>query len=273
MDQYTEAELAGLSEEERAAIMDSSDEEREALNAVINEGDDASGDGDSAAADDDEGATTGEAEDEGVSASAEDDDERPAFVPQYHAEPVADYENKIAALDKQFEEGEIEPAEYNKSRDSMVRAQIKAEISAEQNAQIEAQLWQREIADFMDDHKEYQTSKLRHAALDVAVKDLAANEANNDKPGRWFLREAHKLVQAEFGGQQKAEGKNEGDKQEGKPRKPDLSVVPKTLGSVPSADKGDAAGEFDHLEKLNDIDLERALARMSPEQNSRYMAA
>lgn len=267
--QYTDAELAGLSEEERAAILEGTPEEIAALNAVI---------GDEGSESESENAGDG-AEDEGDDDGKEPDTmdavERPAFVPQYHAEPVEDYDGKVAVLDKLFEDGELPLQEYNKQRDALVRAQLKSEISAEQNAQIEKQLWERDISDFMSENKEYQTSKLRHAALDVAVKDLAADEANNDKPGRWFLREAHKLVQAEFGGQQKVDAKGGDEKPEVKsaPRKPDLSVVPKTLGNVPAADKGDAAGEFDHLDKLSDLELERALARMSPEQSARYMAA
>jgi hypothetical protein len=148
---------------------------------------------------------------------------------------------------------------------------LKAEIAAEQNEQVSAQLWDRQIADFMEDHPEYTTSKIRHVALDSVVKDLGSNPANADKPGRWFLREAHKIVQAEFGG-----GTQDKPAETSKPvsRKPDLSTVPKTLANVPPADNsGEATNEFAKLDKLVGLEHERELARLSPDQQARYLAS
>jgi len=278
-EQYTEAELAGLSDEEREAILSGTEEEREALNAVVS-GDDEDGDDDGEANDDDDGEDQGDGEqDDGEPSKANsegDDGDRKAFVPRYEAAPVEDYDAKLSDLDAKFEAGDIELKDYNRQRDDLVRIQLKSEIAAEQNDQIEKQLWQREIDDFMDSHQEYNTSKFRHAALDIAVKDLASKEENNDKPGRWFLREAHKIVQAEFGqaSAKPADGekKPEGEKKPAA-RKPNTDDVPPNLSKIPPADNAESVGEFDYLDKLSGIEHERALARLSPEARDRYFAS
>ena len=61
MSDYTEAELAMLSDEERAALEDTTEEERAALNAVVNDGDedDEPKAGDAEAGDDDAGEDRG----------------------------------------------------------------------------------------------------------------------------------------------------------------------------------------------------------------------
>lgn len=274
---YTEAELAMLSDEERAALEDSSAEERAALNAVVNDGDD-DGDDDKAKGGDDDNKpdASGQGGDDGD--DGDDDDDENRFVPKYTAEPVADYNEQIESLDKRFEDGEIDLKAYNTERENLLRRQLKAEIAAEQNEQNERQMWEYEISNFLDEHKEYGGSKLLHAALDAAVKELGADEANADKSFRWFLREAHKNVQKAFGRTDAPDdGKPSGDKPDadtkGKGRKPDLSLVPPTLGNIPAAGDNGDDGEFSDLDKLSGIDLERALARLSDEQRNRYLAA
>lgn len=282
---YTEAELAMLSDEERAALEDSSEEERAALNAVVNDGDDdgdGKGDDDAGAAGDDKG---DDAAGKGGSDDDDDDDGQRHFVPKYQAEPVADYDEQITALDKRFEDGEIDLKAYNTEREGLLRRQLKAEIAAEQQEQNERQLWEYEINSFLDDHKEYRDNRLLHAALDAAVRELGNDEANADKSFRWFLREADKQVKTAFGRTENKEPKpgDEGDKggdqakagdDKGKGgRKPDLSVVPKTLGNVPAAGDNADDGEFAYLDKLSGVEYERAIARLSDDQRSRYMAA
>lgn len=278
MSGYTEEELSMLSDEERAAIADASPEaERELLKAVAGDDDGNDGEGDQSGDDGqgDDGAVAG---DTGAPAAAADDaDDKADFVPKYHAPAVEDYSAKLTALDESFQAGDVELRDYNAQRDALVRQQLKAEISAEQNAQVEEQLWEREISDFMDVHKEYGASKYRHAALDIAVKDLAADEANADKPGRWFLREAHKIVEREFGATApaKEEVNNDAKLSVKNDRKPDLSLVPKTLAHLPAAELPDTGSvdEFAHIDRMTGIELENAVARLSPAERERYRAA
>lgn len=280
---YTEEELSLLSDEEREAIAaDSPEADRAALEAIAGDGEGDDGDdavGDAGGDDGDQAGAQGDVD--GAAGTGGDDAvDKAGFVPKYHAPAVEDYAAKLTALDESFQAGDVELKDYNAQRDAMVRQQIKAEISAEQNAQVEEQLWEREISDFMDVHKEYGASKFRHAALDIAVKDLAADEANTDKPGRWFLREAHKIVEREFGATFAADNGTKAvvdsveDKKPGN-RKPDLSLVPKTLAHLPAAELPDTGSvdEFAHIDRMTGIELENAVARLSPAERERYRAA
>jgi hypothetical protein len=62
--------------------------------------------------------------------------------------------------------------------------------------------WQWEVNRFMRDVRkkhegiDYADSIRLNTALDAEVKALANKPENADKPGRWFLREAHKKVKA-----------------------------------------------------------------------------
>ncbi|GHC72675.1 hypothetical protein GCM10007320_08710 [Pseudorhodoferax aquiterrae] len=58
-----------------------------------------------------------------------------------------------------------------------------------------------------------------------------------------------------------------------KPRAPvDRSTLPPTLASVPVAADATISNEFAHLENLDGAELERALARLTPDQQERYLA-
>jgi hypothetical protein len=58
-----------------------------------------------------------------------------------------------------------------------------------------------------------------------------------------------------------------------KPRAPvDRSTFPPTLANVPVAADATIASEFAHLENMQGADLERALARLTPDQQERYLA-
>jgi hypothetical protein len=59
-------------------------------------------------------------------------------------------------------------------------------------------------------------------------------------------------------------------------RKPDLKVVPPTLANLPNAGGDDASvgeGKFAHIDSLSGMDLERAIARMSPDEQREYAQA
>lgn len=282
----TDAERDGLSEEELAAL---EDDEQETT---------AQADGDAAGddpADDDEGDDEVQESEEAGDAEAESPAEaepvtakkaekpaepearepRERTAQRYDAPPVQNFDEQLSEINRKFEDGEITMAQKDAALLALASAKTRADLSAEFNDQSERRVYQDAVEDFFDDHPAYRTSVVRHAALDAAVRALAADEANADKTYRWFLREAHKKVAEEFGGQAAApapEPKTDPKREAIARRAPDLKAVPKTLGSVPAADTEDAqgGGEFSHLDNKNGMELEEAIARLTPEQQKRW---
>jgi len=233
-----------------------------------------------------------DAEKAAADAKAKDDaaaTEEPAddkvFTPSFRAAQVEDYDAKLDALTESFEKGDITLTQYNRDMSSLVTAKTKADIAEESNRQSAEQRWDWEIDRFMDDAKEqkelgnidYRTNKILQASLDAAVKDLASKEENANRTGRWYLMEAHKQVMGQFGrsvtGESSAEDKAaEAAAAKAAGRRPDLKAVPKTLGGLPAASPSETGtdNEFSSLDKLDGLALERAIAKMTPEQADRY---
>jgi hypothetical protein len=288
-----DAEAQGGADDEGDQGKDAKDKKQ---GAAEDEDDDGDGGADAAA----QAAAKKAAEDKAAEAAAvaeEDDDDDLPPLPVYKAPPVEDYDKKVKALDDKaadleakFKAGDIELSELLSERDKVAaeraelrEAKFKHELSVEQEQQAQAAGWQYEVQSFMRrvkkaDGVDYAGNALLNAALDKAVKDLADDEKNADKSGKWFLREAHKKVLAAIGRTPAAPAAGTEDKggEGGKPkpgaRKPDLKVVPKTLGGLPAGGDDDAGGdpEFAHLDGLDGLDLEAEVARMSPAQQERY---
>jgi len=309
----------GLSPEEIAAMAD--DDEAEALKDVLNEagdddGDDESGD-EAQGAGQDEAAAGGEADADDVSDDAKDDDrDDPPFVATYRADPVENFDEKMAALEareaevtQQLVDGEIdrdafaaESKAISKERMELSSAHTKAQIAAEQAQQASQQRWEWEVQRYLrdsaregfemrpdvtakameaakDNAEALAAARAAHAralgmaaALDAEVKRLASDPANEERDGEWFLEESGRLVRQAFGGGKSAA------KPGGKPavpnRRPDLSVVPTTLAHVPAASGDDSTGgEFAHLDSLNGMELEKAIAKMTPDQQRKWAEA
>jgi len=243
-------------------------------------------------------------EKETVQADADDEDDEPAaFIPRLKVEPVADYDKKMAdlaakknAVHKKFKDGDIEIDQMLTERDEVdteaarLRAQQeRAEHNATINQQNEAAAWHHDIATFVAAVKKAEGidygKKTLNAALDEAVKELA-NAKDKDgklvhaeKGGRWFLREAHKRVKEDLGikpavAADKGDDKAAAEKKAAAlaARKPDKKKVPKTLAGLPASSADDTKGdpEFQHLDKLDGMDLEYAVAKMTPEQQERW---
>ena len=222
-------------------------------------------------------------------------------------EQVAALESRKAEALSKFKAGDIEldalmgeQAKVDGERRALDEAKLKHDISVDSAEQADRQAWQNEVALFKYQVKkvdgiDYKSSRTLNAAFDQAVKDLAGaqdkngNFINNDKSARWFLREGHKQVMKDIGRAPKAGAKDEGKDEDGKEsgkdaksekakqaaldaRKQKKAGIPKTLAGVPAADDGDAGGdpEFAHLDKLGGLDLEDAVARMTPEQQDKW---
>lgn len=280
-DDGNDAALAGLSPEELAAINDDgdtdNDNDADALRAVA--GDD---DGADVTADVDD--TQSDADDVADAALEDEVNAVNDFVPRQSVEAVDGFEAKMADikqakadLREQLNNGDIDLDQYEAKKDEISEAettlrikQSAAENAAKQNAHLDAERWKWEQEQFFGEKRNaiYQ-DKFVMAALNAAVIDLANDPKNASQKGTFFLNEADRIIRERFniGNQQVKQG----DKLN---RKPDLSKIPKTLGDLPSAAIEDAdGGEFSHLDKLTGMDLERALAKLSPEQVERYRIA
>lgn len=300
-----------LSDEELAAIRgdDLSDEERDLLQSVAGDGDD----GDDDDEDDDEPADEdGDDDGDGATDDDQDGDSDPATVAaadagsadaqpkasarqspaSYEAAGLpADFQEQISAthdaqrdLLQKFQDGELEVSEYaaelskiTEQRDALVAARIKAEISQEMAEQASAREWQQAVHRFVDlvakdEQVDYRTDAARARDLDTFVKVLANDPENAQQSSDWFLQEAHKLVNARRGGTVTAT--KDDPRPRPAPRKPDLKAVPKTLAHVPGSDgPGDVSDEFGNVDALEGLDLEVAIAMMTPAQREKYARA
>lgn len=287
--------LDTLTPEERAAISDSeySPEELAAMKGIAGDDDGDGDDEDTAGNDDGETAGASAPIDESAQSPAPGSETEPpqqqARAATYRAELPADYDaqaqavkDEMSALTKQFKEGEVDledfesrQAELLAKRDELRDAKIKAEISSEMSAQTAEQQWNDTIQSFVSavsKEIDYTKDAEKQADLDLFVRRLASDQRNNDKPGIWFLEEAHKRVKAlHLAGEQKRE-----DLPLGKPaaRKAPVDAIPKTLAQVPGSDgPGDVGDEFADLDGLEGLELEDALRKMTPAQREKYAMA
>jgi hypothetical protein len=304
-----EAGLANLTDEERAALADDGDDDAAAVqvgnvNDDDDDGDDdeegGDGEGDDApAAAPDAAEATGtapaKAPETAAPAAAADDtendgDDEVAPV-AYQAALPADFDDRVKAIEdseaeiaRKFEAGEIEQPEYvretrriAKERGELDRIQVKAEMAAEMSQQAEIHQWQQQVAKFMREAKkidgvDYRGNEALGTELDTLVKALANNPANADKPSAWFLQQAHKAVKAMHGIADKPAPASKDEKPAS--RKSPIDKAPKTLAQVPGGEgPGDVADEFVNLDNLDGDAYETALAKLTPAQRERYLAA
>lgn len=288
----SEEDLAMLTEEERAGLLDDEDE---------GDGTDGDDQGNDDADDDDTGAD-GKADDKGddsQDAGADsntqgggkdgegdgelDDPIKP--TPLFKAELPADIEAKRTALDtqeddlvKKFDEGDITFAEYNKElrslnreRADLDRAELKAELAKEaQQSQVE-QTWQTTANTFVAEHPLISKNETMWSSFDAIVRRVTAETMQKgEQPSRRDLEKAYKQWTEDL-------GITDAGIQKSQPKQKKQNVVPPNLGKVPAATANDTDdGKFAHLDRLAESDplaFEAALAKMSDAQRDEYMQA
>lgn len=218
-----------------------------------------------------------------------------AELPQDFADKKADVDRRATELRERFKAGEIELDEYEvqrdqieDERDTLRRLELKAEISQEMNQQTAEQQWfaaiDRQIEAAAKPENggiNYLSDSEKMADLDTFVKTLASRQENQDKPMDWFLAEAHKRVLSLHGiTPQKGvaaptpAAAADAVKAAVEKRKPPVESAPPSLAHVPGADgPGDMGGdEFADLDKLEGVELEAAISRLSPAQREKYLA-
>lgn len=259
--EYTEAELAKLSDEERAAIAAGSDDEEKLHGELVEVPDIKAEKPDTAIKEPDPDTVVDQ-----ITGA----DDKDAFIPRYTAQVDGDYDTKMDALATKFEDGELTLPEYVKQSNDLVREKTKSEIASEHSNQAATQRWEWEITRFMEDHADYSKDPMLWAALDAAISIENGIKENASKSDAAILRMAHARVMEKFG-----------DKVEVKPdvkpvarAKPNLAAVPKTLANLPSAELSDTGqDEFAYLDKLEGMDYEKALVKLTDSQKEKYLKA
>ena len=201
------------------------------------------------------------------------------------AEFTAKYDTASDALAAQYERGDISfsefrrqdramQAEFDNAQRETNEAILRASIALEHSQQSADQKWALEQNLFFQDNEGYKTDPILRGALSAQLEYLYADEANSGKSGLWFLREAGKAIDARFErapiAEQNTELKEATDKQRKKAAKP--VDAPRTLADIPSAEANNDAGEFAAIDKLQGLDYERAISRMSEDQYDRFMS-
>lgn len=280
-------DLAMLTDEERAGLLDDEDEDD---------------DQDVDDADDDDTGADGKADDKGDENDADGDDSQDAGAdkdgegedklddpikptPLFKAELPADIEAKRTALDtqeddlvKKFDEGDITFAEYNKElrslnreRADLDRAELKAELAQEaQQSQVE-QTWQTTANTFVAEHPLISKNETTWSSFDAIVRRVTAETMQKgEQPSRRDLEKAYKQWTEDL-------GIADAGTQKSQPKQKKQNVVPPNLGKVPAATANDTDdGKFAHLDRLAESDplaFEAALAKMSDAQRDEYMQA
>ena len=209
------------------------------------------------------------------------------FVPAFAVPAVADFEGKMAALAarevalrEQLAAGDLDIAAYDAEKTAIIegRADLRSEqrfasFAAEQNEQYQKARWQWEQSRFFEqDSSTVYKDPILFAALDASIKALAHQPENANKSSSWFLTQADSAVRKLFG------GLGAPAQAPAAPAKPPVSLlqnIPATLAAVPAAALPETGGgdEFAKLERLSGMDLERQLARMAPDEVTRYLRA
>jgi len=270
----TDLEMAGLSDEERAALEDDETaEDRALLHDLIDDEDDA----------DDPEADAAEPADEPEAVQDPPEPVPPSreFQAQYQAPAVPDYAERMAQLAqaqqelaKSYEDGDFDLPEYqtklralSEAEWGLREAQLKATLAEEQRGQALAQRWQWEQEHFFAQgaNRAYREDPMIGQAFSTAVQVLAADAGNDNKPMSWFLEEADRMTRQRFVVSATAPSKA--------PRSTRTRpAVPPTLGHLPAAQAPETGGdEFGYLDKLSGMALERALSKLSQADEQRWL--
>ena len=282
MSKLTEEELALLTEEERDGYLDDEDDDE----GEGEEGNDDPQDDPTLAVDDPAAAAQAAANDQEGYDQGDGAETKEEFTtqpkPLFNTEIPADIQaqrteidEKEDALDKQFDEGDITFSEHkkalreiNQQRNALDRAELKAELAAEAYQTQIDNSWQASQTAFFASHPELNTAnEVQMTALDHLVRQ--ETKATLDKGGSIGVPELERAytkykqafnIEAAAPKQAKApSAKNEG-------------VIPPNLGKLPAATANDTDdGKFAHLDRLEGVAFEDALAKLSDAQRDEYL--
>ncbi|WP_312463012.1 hypothetical protein [Comamonas sp.] len=300
----TEDDLEGLSEAEREALL--ADDGGADDNQVNDNDDDGSGDEDqnqveaaaggaAAAAADAGNGTANTNEQEQEQELQEHEQPAPASVPKTLApddikDQRAQLRKERAEAQRKVFDGLMEPEEFE-SIENGIQDKLDALVRAEAVDQTRSQIsFERMTAEYDSELAQYQKAA-KAAGLDISQGDLkvefermvalcaqdAVERGLTDAPGniaasKAGLKDAMVLMQARHGKTVTLpSGKPAAPAQKPRPKVDDRSKIPPSLANVPAAAEAKVGDdEFAHLEGMEIADQERAVARMTPEQQERW---
>ena len=285
MSKLTEEELALLTEEERDGYLDDEDDD-EGEEGNGDEGDDDPQDDPTLAVDDPAAAAQAAANDQAGDDQGDGAETKEEFTtqpkPLFNTEIPADIQaqrteidEKEDALDKQFDEGDITFSEHkkalreiNQQRNALDRAELKAELAAEAYQTQIDNSWQASQTAFFASHPELNTAnEVQMTALDHLVRQ--ETKATLDKGGSIGVPE---LERAYTKYKQAFNIEAAAPKQAKAPASKNEGVVPPNLGKLPAATANDTDdGKFAHLDRLEGVAFEDALAKLSDAQRDEYL--
>ncbi|WP_312463630.1 hypothetical protein [Comamonas sp.] len=305
----TEDDLEGLSEAEREALLaddggaegnnqsnDNDDDDSDDENQ--NQGDAADGGAAAAAAAEDAGngkAKTNEQEQDQEQDLQEEEQPAPAIAPKTVApddikDQRAQLRKERAEAQRKVFDGLMEPEEFE-TIENDIQDKLDALVRAEAVDQTRGQIaLERMTDDYNSELAQYQKAA-KAAGLDISQGELkkefermvalcaqdAVERGLTDAPGniaasKAGLKDAMVLLQARHGKTVTLpSGKQTAPAQKPRPKVDDRSKIPPSLANVPAAAEANVGDdEFAHLEGMDIADQERAVARMTPEQQERW---
>lgn len=189
---------------------------------------------------------------------------------------LADIEKKIQDLDSAFDEGEIESADYRAQMRDLERQRTKVEVAQDFNRQSAEMSWEQAQDAFYaangGKNVMFRDDPILRGALDVGLRQLYADPDAAGKSMGWYLENAAAKVLERFPTAAatgdvavKPTTKNTG--------RGALKDIPKTLGGAPAAEENrtGGGGAFSHLENLDGMDLELAVAAMTDKERDRWL--
>lgn len=220
-------------------------------------------------------------------------DDKPAaksdYAPSLRSELPEDFDEKLSGiaeqkteLRKKYNEGDIDFDEYEQERDKLdeqrrqlEQAQFKSTIAQEMR---EDRWINRDVANFMQSHPEYEAGSPLYSMLDAEVRKLQGeyDAEGKDPLDPAILDKAHETIMASLSKFTGAKGAEQ-EAPKGKSKIPSKRDVPPTLNNVPAADTEDMdGGRWAHMDRLMEKDpiaFEEKLAGMSDDDRNAYLAS
>jgi hypothetical protein len=209
--------------------------------------------------------------------------DRPDFVPQLPVGDARDFDAEEAALVKKYEEGEIAEAEYRKQLRAIGVAEAETRTATTFNSAVREQVWKSNVDDYISQEgkEHYKPGSIMYAALGRALDLLGPDADKENWSDKKLLAEADKRVMSEFGVKPGVPPAPPPAAPKPAPRKSEADarkLAPTTLNEIPAADLPTTGNDkWEAIDRLADSDptgeaYERALARLSPEDQAAYLA-